>query len=153
MKQPNTLFGQNTKRLNVEVDGTLHTAVGLLKPITAFLQTAVTACRTSCGRHLSQATLARPLWSDITSWRHFDAHTCAKQTQHLIGAVWRKRVRILAGSSFTFDIHGCNNQATLSNGAAHKSRRDHVFVSFLSRSRHACAVRLPSTTSQFPTRR
>jgi hypothetical protein len=97
MNQPNRLFGQNTKRLKVEADGTVHTAAGFLKPVTAFLQTAVAAGRTSCGLHLSQATLARPLRSDITSWRHLDAHTCTKQMQQFIRVVWRERVRILAG--------------------------------------------------------
>jgi hypothetical protein len=37
-EKPNTLHGQNTKRLNVEADGTVlvHTAAGLLKPVIAF---------------------------------------------------------------------------------------------------------------------
>jgi len=56
-------------------------------------------------------------------------------------------------SSLTFVIHGYDNHATPSNGTAHKSRCDHVFVNFLSRSRYACAVPFPSTPSQFPNRR
>ena len=148
MKQLNTLCGQNTKRLNVKPDGSVHTAAGLLsnKRQSPFVgQVAVRISAKQPWRGLSEVTSPH----DVVVMRTY------AQNKSVVGRCRLNR----KGSNFGWPRRLPSTfTAVIAKGHGQTVPRTYLAVttfscvSSVAQDKSRCSTSLPSTPSQFPTR-